>query len=535
MKKIILPLLISFSSSIYAQTELVFVFFKDKPNKASFYANPLSELTQKSLDRRTNLGIPLNDQDAPLETLYVQNIQNLGFTVTDMSKWLNGVAVNATSEQIVQLSQLDFVQNVESFVKNPDGGKRSGESQKFADFKDLKSDFNYGTSDQQVNQINLKPLHEAGYTGNGVTIAMLDTGYPTVNTGSAFARLRNAGKIKGGYNFLHKNNNLYNNSFNAHGTICLGAIAGYLENQFVGTGPDVDVYLYVTESGPLEIPEEELYWIQAAEDADRKGVDIISASLGYTNGFDDSRYDYTYEDMTGSRSFVARGAQIAAEKGILVFAANGNEGNSSWHYLGTPADNPKVFSIGAVDINGNPSSFTSYGPNFLGAIKPDAAAKGTEAATVLNHSVTYVSGTSIATPIAAGAVASFLQFLPSNKNRDEIKNLLRNTASLAPSYDDQLGYGILNLGLAYTQSLAASDLNKAKGIQVFPNPSSGQFFIKAESNGTYEIYDFIGRKITSNIFTKGLNEASVKLTSGNYFIQFQTTDGKKDAQKITIK
>ncbi len=97
MKKflsVFILLLFVFSS---AQTELVFVFFKDKPNKAAFYANPLSELTQKSLDRRTKYGIALNDQDAPVEATYIQNVESLGFTVKDYSKWMNGVAVNATA------------------------------------------------------------------------------------------------------------------------------------------------------------------------------------------------------------------------------------------------------------------------------------------------------------------------------------------------------------------------------------------------------------------------------------------------------
>ena len=106
-----------------AQTELVFVFFKDKPNKAVFYANPLSELTQKSLDRRTKFGIALNDQDAPIEPTYIQNITNLGFTVNDYSKWMNGVAVNATPAQITTLESQQYVQAVERFIKHPDGGK----------------------------------------------------------------------------------------------------------------------------------------------------------------------------------------------------------------------------------------------------------------------------------------------------------------------------------------------------------------------------------------------------------------------------
>ena len=131
VRKIFTILSVGFSFIAMAQTELVFVFFKDKPNKAAFYSNPLSELSQKSLDRRVNLGIALSDQDAPIETTYIANIQNLGFEVTDYSKWLNGVAVNATPDEIQTLAQQSYVDHVESFVRNPNGGKRQNKIEKF--------------------------------------------------------------------------------------------------------------------------------------------------------------------------------------------------------------------------------------------------------------------------------------------------------------------------------------------------------------------------------------------------------------------
>ena len=167
-----------------AQTELVFVFFKDKPNKAAFYTNPLSELTQKSLDRRTKFGIPLNDQDAPIEPTYIQNIKNLGFTVKDYSKWMNGVAVNATPAQILDLTTQSYVLSVERFIKHPNGGKTDLEKvNKFEEFNNTigKTIFNYGAGLEQINQVNLRPLHIAGFTGAGITIAVIDTGFPTVN------------------------------------------------------------------------------------------------------------------------------------------------------------------------------------------------------------------------------------------------------------------------------------------------------------------------------------------------------------------
>ena len=391
MKKILSVLIICSFVFVGAQTQLVFVFFKDKPNKAAFYANPTSELTQKSLDRRTKYGIPLNDQDAPIEPSYIQNIRNLGFTVTDYSKWMNGVAVNATTAQITQLEAQSYVQSVEKFIKHPIR-PREGKANKFEVFDNTvgKTNFNYGEGLAQINQINLRPLHLAGYTGTGMTIAVIDTGFPRVNTGSAYARIRNNGQIKGGYNFIDKSTNIYNTALHNHGSYCLGVIAGYVENEYVGSAPDADFYLYATEDGYNEIPEEMIYWAEAAEEADRKGVDLITTSLGYYE-FDDARYDMVYEDMNGTTSFIARAAQIASEKGIFVMAAAGNEAQNAWHYIITPADNEKVFTVGAVTSSGSSSSFSSYGPNSVGVIKPDGSARGSGTAMAYNNGVTQAA------------------------------------------------------------------------------------------------------------------------------------------------
>ena len=264
MKKIIQIYFLFFFSFAFSQTELVFVYFKDKPNASAFLANPTTELSQKSIDRRQNLNIPITEQDAPIEPNYIQNIKNLGFTVTDVSKWFNGVAVNATTAQIAQLQTEPYVLKVESFVKNNPSGK-TAKKEKFPKNLSSKISFNYGNSLAQIEQVNLRTLHVQGFTGSGISIAVIDTGFPTVNTGSAFARMRNNGQIKDVYNFLSTNTDVYNTSLNNHGTNCLGIIGGYLDGTFVGAAPDANFYLYATEVGDEEIPEEELYWIQAAE------------------------------------------------------------------------------------------------------------------------------------------------------------------------------------------------------------------------------------------------------------------------------
>lgn len=525
VRKIFTILTVSFSLIATAQTELVFVYFKDKPNKASFYSNPLSELSQKSLDRRTNLGISLSDQDAPIEPAYITNIQNLGFTVNDYSKWLNGVAVNATQAQIQTLSEQSYVDRVESFVRNPNGGKRQDKIEKFKEFSQESANrsslttFNYGYGLAQIDQINVRALHVAGFTGAGMTIAVIDTGFPSVNTGSAFKRLRDNGQIKGGFNFINKTDDIYNPSLNSHGTVCMGAIGGYIDNQFIGTAPDADFYLYASEDAGNEIPEEQLYWIEAAEEADRKGVDVISTSLGYTT-FDDSRYDYTYADMDGKTSFIARGAELATQKGIFVTFAAGNDGNNPWHYIATPADNEKVFTIGAVTGQGTSSSFSSYGPNADGVIKPDGAARGTETYTVYGNQVTFASGTSLANPVAAGGVACLLQSLPKTVSREEVKTRLRQNSSLALNPSAQMGYGILNFYKTY-QTLGVADVKKTQ-VKIYPNPAKNVLNISTEKPiHSVEIYDFLGRLIK----TETKNNINVsRLEKGNYLLKIKTNN-----------
>lgn len=521
MRKLLLFCFLACYSTIFAQTELVFVYFTGKPNKAAFYANPLSELTQKSLDRRATLGIALNDQDAPIEQTYIQNLQNLGFTITDYSKWLNGVAVNANQAQVNIIKAQPFVSSVESFAKNSTLVLKIQKQNKWENFELTQKNmtvFDYGSGSEQIDQINLRPLHLAGYTGAGVTIAVIDTGFPNVNTGSAFSRLWTNNKIKGGYDFVSKGTDLYNPALNNHGTVVLGAIGGYIANTFVGSAPDADFYLYRTETTTAEIPEEELYWIEAAEEADRKGVDIITTSLGYNN-FDDPKYSYTYADMNGSKSFIARGCEIAVNKGIFVLIAAGNAGEVPWHYITTPADNVKVFTIGSVDSAGNSSAFSSYGPNSLGAIKPDASTRGSFSTTVDNSSTVSVSGTSIATPIAAGGVACLIQAFPT-MNRDLMRTNLRQTASLFPSHTDQMGYGILNFGNFYNSTLNTSELVKKNHVTIFPNPVKSILNIASEEQINWvEVYDNLGRLILKSA------QKSIKIedfAKGTYYLKIQT-------------
>lgn len=526
MKKLLLFVFIFSIYLVPAQSELVFVYFKDKPNKAAFYANPLSELTQKSLDRRAKFGISLNDQDAPIEPTYLQNIRDLGYTVTDYSKWMNGVAVNATALQIADLMTKPYVNSVERFIKHGSTAKKTAKKvNKFELFNQsiTASNFNYGYGLSQIDQVNLRPLHVSGFTGSGITIAVIDSGFPHVDTGSVYARIRNNGQIKGGYNFIHKSTDIYNTSLNAHGSYCLGVIASYVQDNFVGSAPDADFYLYATEDANNEIPEEQLYWTEAAEEADRKGVDLISTSLGYYD-FDDSRYNLLYADMNGKTSFIARAAQITTEKGIFVVAAAGNEALKYWHYMVTPGDNEKVFTIGGVTPTGDSSSFSSFGPNAEGKIKPDAVARGTQTFMGFNNSVTSGNGTSFATPLSAGGIACLMQALP-NKSITFLSDILRQNASLYPTSDNQKGYGILDFSKSLNTALLVDEKDSNSKIQIYPNPVLTQLTIKSSRKIiAVELFDTLGRKLKNLPTQNTINMENY--TKGVYFLKVQTDHGQ---------
>ena len=199
--------------------------------------------------------------------------------------------------------------------------------------------------------INADDLHIADYTGDGVTIAVLDAGFINVNTMGAFQRLRDAGDLLDGYDFVNRNPDVYANTSSAHGTQVLSTMAGYILNGYVGTAPDASYYLFITEDSADENPVEESYWVEAVERADSLGVDLINTSLGYKSYAPNyPTYSYTSADLDGNTAFITKGSNIAFEKGLVLINSAGNSGGSG---VGAPADSQYVLSIGAVNSSGN--------------------------------------------------------------------------------------------------------------------------------------------------------------------------------------
>jgi serine protease AprX len=533
MKKIVYFFFL-ISTYVGIAQEDAWVYFKDKPNSAAFFNNPLSELSQRSLDRRNNQGIALDTKDAPIESSYINQIKAAtGITVHAKSKWLNCLHIRGSIANINALKLLSFVKNIDFADKSLNsviqkiGTKRTINSVNKT--KAIVSSFNYGNSMNQIQMMNGTLLHQLNYTGAGKIIAVLDSGFPNVNTAPPFQRLITNNQILGGYNFVAKNSNYFSSNF--HGTNVLSLMGGYTDGQLIGTAPDAKFYLYITEDASSENPVEESNWVEAAEEADRVGVDIINSSLGYF-GYDDPSYSHTYADMTGNYAVASQGANIAFSKGIIVLASAGNEGQESEPHVGVPAEANEVLAVGAVDASENYASFSSIGPSYDGRVKPDVTAQGAQPYHYSNTSGTITnngSGTSYSCPLVAGMVACLWQALP-NKTATEIRQLIIQSSDnfAAPPVKSraQFGYGIPDFNMALSNGLSITDFSKTD-IVVYPNPTKDTISFtlpKDFKSKKIAIYTILGQKVLeANISTQSPSISLKSLNSGVYFYKIDST------------
>ena len=494
--------------------EDAWVYFTDKPSAGTYLSNPLTMLSQKSLDRRTAQNIALDNKDVPIHASYRNQVANsAGIIVMAKSKWMNALHVRGTVTAIQNLQNLAFVASVDfandALNSNGSGRAQASNKNKQVDkYQESMVTFSYGNSNNQIQMLNGHLLHQQDYTGAGKTIAVLDAGFPGVDTAAPFDRLHDNNLILGGYNFVNNNANFYTGG--SHGTLVLSAMGGYVASQLVGTAPDAHYYLFVTEDISSENPVEESYWVAAAEVADSLGVDIINTSLGYF-GYDNPNYSYTYADMNGTTSFIARGADIAFSRGMICVASAGNSGGTANPNISTPADAVHTLAVGAVTASENYATFSSIGPSFDNRVKPDVAAQG-QAAVLADELGTIITanGTSFSGPITAGMVACLWQALPGKTNA-EIIQLIKESANLYNNPTNQLGYGIPDFNLAVSTALGLVDTGSNSFI-VYPNPA-GDFvhvgFPGDLSIGDILLYNSLGQLVLNQRISISNNDLSV--------------------------
>ena len=442
------------------RTLAAWVFFTDKgPGAEARTADARALMTVRALSRRALRGRAARPtvDDLALVPVYVDRVAATVQRIRQRSRWLNAVSVEATPSQLDALEKMPFVARLDvvrayrrrdAEPVRPEGrpSARSSPARGAAQSSVLALD--YGSSLGQLAQIGVPAVHELGFHGEGVVVAVFDAGFSDLSH-EVFSALH----IAAVRDFVNGDDDVADGrdrGEGSHGTMTLSVLGGLHEGELVGPAFAADFILAKTENTDSETPVEEDNWAAAAEWAESLGADVISSSLGYLD-YDSPFPDYSFANMDGKTAISTRAAEMAAERGVVVVNSAGNSGlNRTHNTLGAPADGAHVLAIGAVDQRGLRASFSSVGPTADGRVKPDLAAQGVDVKVAFPGSVSRygrADGTSFSCPLTAGVVALLLQVNPA-ATPDDIAGVLRSTAAQRSAVDNLLGWGIVNAEVA---------------------------------------------------------------------------------------
>lgn len=447
-------LLIFFSSAKVTYAQKYLIRFSNKNNSSFSLSNPAAFLSQRALERRNRYGITLDSTDLPVPVAYIDSLRSVpGVTVLNASRWLNQVSIQVSNARALnKIALFPFVTSTSLIASRNYKKKHSAVALtgKTSPSKKLQIPlykaeqittdyFDYGRTYNQVHLHNGEFLHNIGLRGQGMIIGMLDAGFQNYTSLRALDSINRNNQVLGTWDFVSSDVTVVDD--NPHGMQCLSVIAGNIPGTFVGSAPKAGFYLYRTENAASEQLIEEHDWVCGAEKLDSAGGDVISSSLGYF-WFDNPQLNHSYAEMNGNSTIAARGADLAAKKGVLVVNAIGNEGANDFKYLSTPSDGDSVLAVGAVNVNGQPAAFSSYGPSSDGQVKPDVAAVGAGSwIQYPNNTLGTGNGTSFACPLIAGLATCLWQGFPEHNNI-AIINALRQSGSAVANPNDRIGYGI---------------------------------------------------------------------------------------------
>ncbi|ELR72554.1 putative exported serine protease, subtilase family protein [Fulvivirga imtechensis AK7] len=449
----------------------------------------------------------------------MDGVESTGAEVYYTTRWLNGALIQADESLIEAIEALGYVDSV---VYVAPGVRLTKNSRKWEAFEESPP----AQTSTQLQMLGVDALHGEGYHGEGVTVAFFDGGFVGVNNVTAFQHIFFDNRMKYAFNLVENSQDVFKSS--NHGTKVFSATAGLMAGQFTGTAYGADFMLFITEDAASEYRIEEYNWLIAAEKADSAGVDIISSSVGYFD-FDDPSMNYSYEDMDGKTTIVAQAAKMASERGILIVASAGNEGNKSWRYITTPADVESILAVGSVNSTGEVSSFSSRGPTADGRVKPDVMALGS-GTTVINESgmISKGTGTSFAAPLITGLAAGIWQAYPELTNY-ELMDLIKSIGSHADIPDNSYGHGIPDYTL-----LATPDPGSLS-FSVFPNPVAIEDLkikscCRQETTAEARVIDATGKVVKHLLFNFARNQNQHRLyvddlRQGLYLLVLRSSTG----------
>jgi len=534
-------LLFAITTSVLAQVapNKYYIQFTDKNDSPFSIDQPEAFLSPRALERRAKYEIAISEEDLPVNPAYLQGVAATGATLLNPTKWMNGVTIYTADPSVI--NAIEELPYVESYVKMSEINTSSSSKKYFENESitpvdkttnngSLKSrSMNYGGAGPQIEQINGVALHDQGYMGQGMVIAVLDGGFSGTDEHPFFDSLFMNNRMLGTKDFVTPGASVYTNS--GHGNSVLSTMASYSPGNMIGTAPLASYWLLRSEDVNSENVIEEYNWVSAAEYADSVGADVINSSLGYID-FDNPAFDHTYEDMDGMTNVSTRGADKAFEKGIMVVNSAGNSGGDTFPYIGAPADGFNVLSIGAVDPNGDRASFSSIGPTYDGRFKPVIDATGQSTFVAYGSAdAGYGNGTSFSSPIIAGMTACLLQAHP-DMSLSEVQEALKSSGSQASAPDNLLGWGIPDYFAASSTltNIEISHHNATSLVEAFPNPFGETLLLKLHLDTVelvqVEVFGEFGNIIHSASYSRSktdpyvnLDRLASQLSAGVYLVK----------------
>ncbi|MDR0972555.1 MAG: S8 family serine peptidase [Prevotellaceae bacterium] len=418
------------------------VYLKDKQGTRYSLEHPQAFLSERAVLRRLQQGLAMDETDLPVSDVYLDGIQKAGARIIHAVKWDNVVLVSTNDKAVIErIAALPFVTETKLVWRKPAKEPRPLKRDSLTNKMDTVDNY-YGHGYKQIAMSKVEKLHDAGFKGAGMVIAVIDGGFHNADRMEAMDNIR----ILGTRDFVNPGADVCDEQ--SHGMMVLSCIGMNKPNFMVGTAPEASFWLLRSEDGASEQPVEEDYWARAVEYADSVGVDVINTSLGYYD-YDGEHVDYELRNLTGKYALSSRQAGQLAAKGIILVASAGNAGGGSWKKITSPGDADNILTVGAIGKNGQLASFSSIGTTADGRIKPDVVAVGMMSDVISTKGEhTMANGTSFASPIMCGMVACLWQALP-YKNASQIIELVRQSGDRAEWPDNVYGWGIPDLWKAY--------------------------------------------------------------------------------------
>lgn len=518
-------------------------------------------LTTRALERRMRRGTTRSSwHDAPVSSVYTDELASMGITVSVRSRWLNAVSAWLKPDDLRAVADLPFVRKMQPVAWRAvsRSGTRSN-ARPFALRSGAACDAGggvYGPSCHQLDLVNaILPL-ERGINGQGVVIGFLDElfGRDTPFQHGSLQHLIDSGRLIEWRDFSNAATGpAIPDSGSPHGMQVASVAVGHEPDQIIGPCHGASVLAASTENVAYERNVEEDNFVAGVEWLESQGVDIMTASIGYTT-FDPGQNDYSTDDLDGDTGITTRVYDWAAAQGVVTVAAAGNEGDFPWETIITPADGDSVIAVGGVEPDGSRATYSSIGPTADGRIKPDVAAQSSQVYLADLGGYERADGTSFAAPMVAAVACQILQ-VNDELTPMEVREVLRSTASQSASPDNLLGWGLIDANAAVLEAEAratsAADVPLAMAAQIavsaaFPNPFANASTIELQSSTIQsdvklELFNALGQSVAllfTGTLLPGTERISVNgsyLPAGPYFYVLSSTSTRLSGTIILVR